>query len=114
MLNDHKYDLEAQMILSQARNLIAQPYAWTKGAYSKPHIRAPHGAAYCSVGALEHIAGPMYLGPALRAKEVLSAAMGGSVVEFNDSHTKAEVLAAFDRAIAKLQSDYCIGDIETA
>ena len=90
-------------ILIRARKLIENPENWIQGAFSK-------GGAYCAVGSLFaagiDISGPYTESPAYQA---LEKAMGldhtppaGRVSYWSDSHTHAEVLAAFDRAIESL------------
>jgi hypothetical protein len=94
-------------VLVAARALIARPEAWTKGAFARAadgtrlyvgerrrrRSRCAAGA-YLAAGGETDDAGYM----------ALCAAMGGvwAVSDFNDAETTthADVLAAFDRAIA--------------
>lgn len=90
----------AARVLIDARELIRQ--GWTKG---RSHRRVFGRDCYCAGGAIG-VVGAAVRDPALR-KEVatrLRRAMspaGYGIAEWNDApeRTKAEVLAAFDRAI---------------
>jgi len=41
----------------------------------------------------------------IAATDVLNEACDGEIVTFNDSHTHAEVIAVFDRAIARAEGE---------
>lgn len=81
--------------LRRARALIDTPDKWCQGRYHKPTGR------HCSLGAMNKAMGRGKSdGFAERALYAAAAEMGdGSVVLYNDTHTHAEVMALFDRAI---------------
>jgi hypothetical protein len=101
-------------ILREARQLIESPERWTQGALARrsdgvdcsPFVVS--ATCWCSIGAIEHVGA--YMSKAkLDAFQALSAAVydpdcDGDVGFWNDAHTHPEVLAAFDRAIAALES----------
>jgi hypothetical protein len=92
--------MEPKEILIRARKLIDHPDKWIKGMFT-------FGGGYCAVGALFK-AGIDRCGiewdknPAYLALVKSTGTEPGEVGRFNDTHTHAEVLAAFDRAIASL------------
>ena len=86
--------------LKAARERIADPSSWTQGSAARDHKgveRAPDdddATCWCAWGAC------WIASKHNGALEELGEAMGTmSIGEFNDSHTHAEVLAAFDKAI---------------
>lgn len=87
--------------LEAARKLIEKPKSWTRGEYARDcngdpvDFTSSTAACWCSSGAL-HVVGGDPL-----ARRLLYETVGGSLVYFNDNHTHAEVLAAFDAAIEK-------------
>ena len=74
--------------LMRAKAFIDSPEKWCQGAYF-----SPNGAAACSLGALTTLddANPAYF--------YLQRTMDGFIGSFNDCHTHAEVMAAWDKAI---------------
>lgn len=109
-------------ILKEARGLIANEANWTKHYYSADKEgqwvmpRAPAAVCFCSVGALHRVLDlPMYLsipesiGKFFFADEKVQANFDGSIegaiVDFNDQSSHSEVLALFDRAIARAESE---------
>lgn len=97
-------------ILKQARELISDERRWTRGELARDSEGhevdedSPSAACWCSVGAVWRVReGGENLCGALTA---LEEAMGTEHIgDFNDSHSHAEVLAAFDAAIAKLEGE---------
>ncbi len=103
-------------ILKEARALIANEKNWTQGEYALAENGRPQlcpnqfSKCFCSVGAVSRA---MRLHPTEAGKsgvmEKFIKAAGLSnvreLVEFNDSHTHAVVLALFDRAIARAESE---------
>lgn len=95
--------------LKAARQLISDPAKWTQGELARDADgkQVPplddNATCWCSIGALRKAAGfgDIYKGPfgALYFKVPTK----GSVSDFNDTHTHAEVLALFDAAIAELE-----------
>lgn len=106
-------------VLRAARALIATPERWTRSTYMRDSaglrldIRCADDRAravcWCSLGATAQVASDCDYGASdcdygaeVKADRLLEAAVGGDVVRWNDrpGRTHAEVLAAFDRAIA--------------
>jgi hypothetical protein len=95
-------------ILKAARELIAKPERWTRGTFARNLDGHPVpydtslAASFCALGAICHIA---TLCP--RERTQAECMLRGElptlqlVSAFNDSHDHPEVLALFDRAIAK-------------
>ena len=84
-------------ILRDARALITDPDKWASDG-------AGSGEQRCAIRALIHVAPSVSVDHP--AEVALRAAMGGYIATFNDSHTHAEVLAAFDKAIASLEVEF--------
>lgn len=110
-------------ILREARALIAEPEHWTtnvlfRDAEGSVMFRPRQGEpgwnrgirprpyAFCSLGALQYAAaqGEDKQDAVWPATNMLRFSMDGSVASFNNSHSHAEVLEAWDRAIAKLEA----------
>lgn len=98
--------------LKSARKKIESPINWIQGEYAKNIFDSKVGPTgknafcFCAIGALCSVtrkgAWTVVLDPAFSA---LQSTIGVEPVhEFNDSHTHAEVLAAFDEAIARLEA----------
>lgn len=95
-----------RLLVQKARDLIADPKHWDQGNYA---YRTKEGYVFCAVGALNRARSTER-----KPREpddwdglsTIARAMGfpdtESLIEFNDTHSHAEVLARFDRAIAKL------------
>lgn len=85
----------ALQILIAARALIEKPENWCKGEYQK-------GDACCALGAIHRVKNenPCVFSDSGPEYSALCIAMdGASINYFNDIHTHAEVIAAFDKAI---------------
>ena len=85
-------------ILKAARKRIEDPERWCQG-----YLRG--GDKWCAIGAVYEEADEAESGFAaicdvLAAHAGLDGAAEGRLAEWNDTHTHAEVLALFDRAIA--------------
>jgi hypothetical protein len=92
--------------LEAARKLITDPAKWTQKtsarniANRKVAANGPMAVKWCSYGAIDACCPDQLL--AARTVATLGRAMNAFLIgEWNDSHTHAEVLAAFDEAIAK-------------
>jgi hypothetical protein len=93
--------------LEAARKLIEDEDHWNKGEYAvdgdgmRVGPTSYRAYSYCAIGALcaatKKGARRVYFHPAYQA---LEKALPQEIADFNDSHTHAEVLAAFDAAIA--------------
>ena len=95
-------------VLRGARALIDSPSKWLKGS---PVGRGTH--RNCAISALCVARGVEYGSPSISAKDTeawpeyvaLANACGNKMVgDWNDSHTHAEVLALFDKAIAECEA----------
>jgi len=95
-------------LLCAARARIAQAEHWTQGDFAKTArgyaIGPAEGPAvcWCAAGALEAecaIAGEGSDKLFYAAAGALEAEMDNHIYSFNDNHSHADVLAAFDRAI---------------
>lgn len=106
--------MQAVEVLRKARALIEKPECWTKGVFARDaegrELEPNNWAAtcFCSLGALAHASGCAPGAVSLRVLRTLAAQIGDptfprtEVADFNDApeRTHAEVLAAFDKAIA--------------
>jgi len=100
-------------ILIAARAKIEAPERWTQGAYAKTAKRnkarcdSPKAVCWCVIGAIAHVADVTPGSVTDQLSGSLNEAIGlgpnsWELVDWNDAPTRthAEVLAAFDRAIA--------------
>ena len=99
-------------ILKKGRELIADPARWITRTYAQSrygadcNVLSNAATCFCSVGALCRAAGMSvsvlegYDGIPKAPYRALQKAMGDMPAEFNDTHSHALVLAAWDRAIA--------------
>ena len=96
------------VILRAARGYIAEPERWTKGRLAR--YPAPDRVARCAIGAVfaaacTHEGG--FGSAAHEAADALLGVVGGTCIStWNDApeRTHAEVLEAFDRAIAAAEA----------
>ncbi|WP_454813801.1 DUF6197 family protein [Labrys neptuniae] len=115
-------DMTPLEILKQARELISVPERWTRGEsardYNGDYVaeNSPSAVCWCALGSMSAVNGGHGGGIYSAARDLLVQAISpipalteggaiGIVAEFNDSHTHAEVLAAFDRAILEARSE---------
>ena len=93
-------------VLRASRALIEEPSRWTQGAFNKnadgiPYVEGDDAVCWCAEGAIWHVGIDDYaaLGDALTLLEFV---IDGQIPTWNDmpDRAHAEVLAAFDRAIA--------------
>lgn len=104
--------MSAEDILKDARALISDPKHWTRRVEARSGRKkvepwAPEANRWCSLGAMYRVGNDVRLGNYRewhKASVALNDAMGGWIGLFNDHHTHAEVLAAFDVAITELRS----------
>ena len=90
--------------LRAARTLLSDPARWCQNASARRPdggVSSSYDKAYsfCALGAVEHLSRADY--PAV--SDLLDG-LTGDIVEFNDSHTHAEVLDVFDTLIETLES----------
>ena len=97
--------MSALDILKAARAKIAKPENWTQRAYQRDKNGnslsvwdAQAATCWCARGAIWSIDPKGRLTDAFKALEL--SVPDQTVTVFNDTHTHAEVLAAFDSAIA--------------
>jgi len=92
-----------KQILIEARELISDPRHWTTCAWARDEfgksVGVSCGTAFCSVGAIERAAGDWRLEKYAALDAFRRVVQCDYLPEFNDTHTHAEVLAAFTRAI---------------
>ena len=96
-------------VLKAARELISKPENWTTVFLARDANGNPvppcssEATCFCAIGAIENAAGG---GPEAAAHcELRSEMQYGSIAAFNDSQGHAAVIAAFDRAIARLSEE---------
>lgn len=115
---------ETVEILRKAREIISDEKNWTQGAYARLYnddedsvcADLDEASCFCAVGAIHKAGGlsiscrlpielvvPFLSDDALR--EYRDFCLEGKIVEFNDNHSQKEVLALFDRAIARAESE---------
>lgn len=96
---------EVRAALVAARALIESEATWIQGDFARTVDGMPVPPTYatahlfCALGAVFHVVSQR---GSLEESvyQALKNAAGGPVGDFNDSHTHAEVLAAFDKAIS--------------
>jgi hypothetical protein len=92
--------------LEAARKLITPEDAWIQGKMACDAAGnicsdvSPQAVQFCSMGAIENAAGDSSSAFRETLYAVMDKACGMRYEAFNDTHTHAEVLAAFDVAIA--------------
>jgi hypothetical protein len=79
-------------VLVGARKLIEKPERW---ASAGPELL--DGERHCALTAVMTVAPTLFLGE--RARSALQAQARDSVAHFNDTHSHAEILDLFDKAI---------------
>jgi hypothetical protein len=102
------YRMTPLQLLIAARARIADPAHWTQFAMARDSegqsvaARSPRAVSWCMTGALSYYSDDASWWSAyLRLSTQVDY---GRLVEFGNTHTHAEVLAAFDRAIAQLET----------
>lgn len=101
-------------VLKEAKQLISKPENWTTGVYARDAegIKVDTGNAratcFCSLGAVFFVAKQSKLSFPQRADIIqhIKEANGltSPVHEYNDTHTHAEVMALWDKAIAAAEA----------
>lgn len=91
---------DVALALRKARGLIEDKSKWFGGDEPRrPANPTAFGFQRCASHALLAVMPPMPAWSALRRAMGLTGLNGTGVPEWNDSHSHAEVIAAFDRAI---------------
>ena len=104
-------DMKPSEALRKARKLITQEEAWIRGLYAEDdrgnalYGNEPGAIKFCAVGAMQHINDSRVFSGQFPESVFLKDAMGSHIAEFNNSHTHAEVLNAFDRAIVLAEAE---------
>ena len=105
---------EAVAVLERARELISDPERWTQRAFARNSVgeatsaSGPGATCWCALGAIAREEGRSGSGAVRQLRE--GAGLHGTgtylgIADFNDVSTHAEVLAAFDKAIALGRGD---------
>ena len=96
--------------LKAARDLISDPARWTQGEYARDVNGSgimpedEDAFCFCSFGAIGKIYGLNEdAAPFFHLANVCAKKFAQPVIDFNDTHTHAEVMALFDAAIAELE-----------
>lgn len=102
-------------VLKGARDLLSDPDRWTASGqyavgadgYTPADPREGNARAFCALGACSRVGWFDLLtfadeegGLAREIRAALREVAGENVIDFNDTHSHAEVLALFDKAIA--------------
>lgn len=99
-------------ILKDARALIADEKNWTQRVFARNSrglevsALSSEASCFCTVGALGRFTNGMAIGSS--AYLLLKREVGQNYIavsDFNDTHTHAEVIALFDHAIARAESE---------
>lgn len=97
-------------ILKVGRAKIADINCFTKGASARNskgkavHGESPEACQWCSIGAVYSVIPSTKQYMADGACDILRPFMGGCIINYNDSHTHAEVLSKWDEAIASFSN----------
>ncbi len=105
--------MDTVQILKEARALIADEKNWTQKEMARDSFGLPvdpsheSAACYCSIGALLKASGGYDGEHFWLARREFYRGEGkvDSIARFNDHHVHQEVLALFDRAIARAESE---------
>jgi len=95
-------------LLINARKLIENPECWTQGVFACDEdgfvTDIEEGVCFCSMGAIIRADGGLGNESYIAAFGAMQSVIGNStsISRFNDTHTHAEVLAMFDKAIERL------------
>jgi hypothetical protein len=97
--------------LKAARKLIELPEHWTQRGFARASQGTqeidpnnPNATCWCSTGAIAHIQDINFPRWTEDMSYAFSVEKDQELEDFNDTHTHAEVLAAFDEAIARLEA----------
>jgi len=104
--------MSAADVLVKARELIAEPARWTTGGFARDRRGdstdwlSPTATCWCAAGAIAAVdVVPGWRSEAVGALAHEAGVARGNVGVFNDSHSHAEVIALFDRTIARLRAE---------
>lgn len=107
-------DSEVLTVLKQARELISSPDKWCKGAFARDSAGLPvypvdsDACYWCAEGAVGKVVTESNNCCLTDCKRELNKTVGGLFIFWNDKdeRTHAEVLAAFDETIERLENEY--------
>ena len=103
--------MKTSKFLLTAKKFIDAPEKWTQGSDARTEdgigvsARSIRAVCYCSVGALQKLHDPIDFYDDTNRHEMAAykylriAMRNRNIAEFNDCHTHAEVMAAWDKAI---------------
>ncbi len=95
--------------LRAARQLITDPAKWTQGEYARDadgnEVKAwsEDATCFCAYGAIQRVTEHEDSEADFFLRKAGMSKFGINVIDLNDTHTHAEVLALFDAAIAELE-----------
>lgn len=100
--------MNTKEILIAARQLVEKPERWTQGVFARDlngrpvDLLGPHAKCFCISGAVGRVVKRDHAKWDQILELLAKTARRRNIVRFNDANkrTHAEVLAAFDRAIA--------------
>jgi len=102
-------NIDVLSALMAARMLISDGESWTQGTYAKDKsgigaiTTSEHACSWCAYGAVLAVIGQAMPWPKVGcAVYELSVTANDLITRFNDTHTHAEVLDAFDATIERL------------
>lgn len=99
-------EMTIKEVLIAARAKIADPANWTQGSLAKDDesltcgVLSEHARCYCAIGAIIASAHSDNCDVGGQAVLYLDKFTDGNAVNFNDTRTHPQVIAAFDEAIA--------------
>jgi len=99
-----------KLLLTQARDLIADPNHWTQHTFARRSpggdpCTAEEGTCWCARGAVRKVAGVHHERELvdILTKAANRLALGNGIVDVNDFVGHAEVIQVFDYAIENVQ-----------
>jgi hypothetical protein len=111
-------EMKTSEILRAAKALIEDPDHWVQGTYARPYREAdpvnnhlmgndPRATCWCSMGALQKALDGFSIDESwLKYEKTLNKITEPvSMLTYNDTHTHAEVMKVWDRAIALAEAE---------
>lgn len=103
--------MTALEIAERAYALIEDPARWTTNFFARNkqggasvEPESQQATCWCSLGAVRRVIGPELINAEAEIARALEAATGEWITEFNDTHSHAEVLAGWRKAIESLRA----------
>lgn len=105
--------MKTSEFLKRAKSLIDSPEKWTQGVCARNidgkevSVHSPSAVCFCSEGAIHAATNQFNIKQRANKYAMLQSAVGSNleVFEYNDSHTHAEVMLAWDKAISLAESE---------